>query len=728
MFQLTLLGTAALRDAHGAPLALSSRRHPLALLAVLAMAPGHGLGRGKLTSLLWPDCAEGTARNRLSTCVHQVRSALGEGVLRTSGDDVHLDAAALDCDLLRFEAALQAGDAGAAEACYGGPLLDGFTLPRSPGFDQHVAIARERLAQSWLDLLERQAEQAQHDGNPGLAVGWWRQRARADPCDGRVARRLMEALEFAGNRAEALRVARAHAQALHDELGAAPDAGLTALAGRLQQANAPAAMPFPAWPPAGNDATRGAAQTLAVLPFETLGVGDDAETFAAGLHGDLLTELARLPGLRVIARTSMLRFRGTELPVQAIGAELGAGILIEGTVQQHGQRLRLNLRLVDVHAAAQRWAERFECELSASSLFEVQASLVRGIAAQLSTELLPAAWSARSGRAPPASLDAYRLHALGRQRLEQLTATSLREAVAFFRRALEADPDYPLAWVGLADALGALADYGYAADPAAQAAEAESAAQRALALAPDLAEAHASLGALYTMLRRGPDAVGALARAVRLHPGYAQAHDWQSWTAQCTGDARQALTSARRAVELDPLLPEAVSNLAASLLATGDPHAALHTARTLREIAPGWPTNRFYEALALHRLGQAAAMLPLLDGLDLAWAGNGARCALALAHAACGDRAAATVLLHAFVRDGDRFSAGLVHAAMGDPDAAMAAFAGGIAWGQYWPTLAVHHYFPTLLTPLPAYPRMRAAVLHAWGMDERIGAQAAVPA
>lgn len=229
MAHLRLLGGAILTDAAGAAAGIASRRLPLALLAT---APSRTLSRAKLVALLWPESPERTARNRLSTTVHRVRRALGEGVLVSVGEDLRLDAAAIACDVCAFEEALATGDHRGAVELYGGPFLDGFHLNGSFEFEEWLGRERQRLRHGYEAALEDLAGEAERAGDVGGAVHWWRLRAAEDPYDTRVAHRLVGALAAAGNRAEALRVAESHTGLLEEELGAVPDLDLQEAAAR----------------------------------------------------------------------------------------------------------------------------------------------------------------------------------------------------------------------------------------------------------------------------------------------------------------------------------------------------------------------------------------------------------------------------------------------------------------------------------------------------------------
>lgn len=696
---------------------IMAHRHATALLALLACAPNRELTRGKLVGFLWPDSPEKKARNRLNTYVHRIRSELGETALVSVGDALRLNRAVVDCDVCRFEEALAAGSLPAAVAIYRGPFLDGFRLGGSPMFEQWADREVERLGRAYREALQKLADEAERQGQLAAAAGWLQELSWEDPYDSGVALRLMEMLRRVGNRTAALRVGRRHVRLVEEELGMAPDnavrAGLVALEEDTTDA-----------PSAGDPRPRSHThdpQALAVLPFENLGGGEEAEIFGSGLHNDLLTRLARVRAITVISRTSVLRYRGGSTPVPEIGTQLGVGTVVEGGVQLVGDRLRLNVQLIDARADVHRWAQTFDRTLTAENLFEIQGELAGKIAEIVRTQLSPAEREDAVAWTPTQDLEAYRLHALGRNRLDERTEDGMRKAGAYFRRALERDPEYALAWVGLADTLAGLVDYGYEA-PADVLPESRAAAQRALELDPKLAEAHASLGLLASVRREGRDTIRQLERAVELRPAYAEAHNWLSWVSNLLGRPSAALSSAERAVELDPLSPEATSNLSLSLLHRGDPEAALREARRVCELQPDWTSGPFLEGLSLYRMGRMDEAASALTGLSVSWTGVGAEATVALIHAALGREDRTRETLSYFEQAGERFAAGLLHLALGN-------VASAVDWleradlAEHWPNLSVRFLYPELWEPLRAGGRYRAlvaAIDRAWGMVDTV--------
>jgi DNA-binding SARP family transcriptional activator/TolB-like protein/Flp pilus assembly protein TadD len=712
---LRFLGGAVVEDDRGVAAGILSRRHPLAILALLVAAPTGVLSRGRLGFMLWPDSPEKTARNRLNTYLHQLRSALGHEALASAGDDLRLGADRLSCDLWQFRDALAADDHKRAVALYGGPFLDGFRLGRSPEFEKWVDAEQERLRRGYLDALETLAREAESRGEADVAARWWRERVREDPFDSRATARLMESLAASGNRAAALRAAEEHERLLEAEVGTAPGAEVHALRARLSE-------PEIAIPDRSTEATSRPPAALdplaiAVLPFEDLGGSDEAALFASGLHNDLLTRLSAVRDLTVISRTSVLRYRNTELPIPRIARELGVGTILEGGVQQAGDRVRLNVQLIDAASDGHRWAETYDRELTAANLFDIQSELAEKITGSLRATLTPAEERRAMQQMPTENLDAYRLYAHGMEDLDGRTDAGMRQALDFFRQATMHDPDYVLAWVGVADALTLLCEYGYAAAEE-MLPEAEQAVQRALALDPQSGEAHASRGLLHEARREGPAAVRELERAVELQPSYASAYNWLSWTNQLLGRAGVARKHSERAVALDPLSLEAVANLAATLWMTGDLEAALHEARRARAMEPDEDTASFYEGMILHHLGRPEEAVEVLQGLSVPWAGSGPLAALALAYGASGATDRAGNIAAELEDAGEVFSAGLVRAGLGERERAFQLFGQVSDWG-YWPALAVHHYYPQVWEPLRGdarYQRIVEQVRRSWGL------------
>jgi DNA-binding SARP family transcriptional activator len=257
MVTLRLLGGASLDSPDGPVTGRAALRQRVALLALLAVEHPRPLSRDKLLAYLWPESGTAEARHLLRSSLHILRSALSEDAVLSTGDDLRLNPDRLTCDLWEFEAALARGDPEEAVEVYHGPFLNGFHLSEAEEFEHWMDEERSRLAGRYRHTLEQLGEREMETGHPLRAVKWWSCLAGEDPYNSRIALRYMQALEAAGDRAAALRLAAAHSQLLRAELGAAPEAEVIALAERLRKESRPAtngapaaARPMPTVPPA----------------------------------------------------------------------------------------------------------------------------------------------------------------------------------------------------------------------------------------------------------------------------------------------------------------------------------------------------------------------------------------------------------------------------------------------------------------------------------------------
>ena len=492
--------------------------------------------------------------------------------------------------------------------------------------------------------------------------------------------------------------------------------------------------------------------SLAVLPFDNVGGTEAGAPLTAGLHGDLLTALSKVPGLTVIARRSVLEYGGTTRPPREIGRELGVATLLEGAVQSSVGRVRLNVELIDAATGAQRWAESYDRELSAENLFQIQTDLAARITDSLQAQMggRPAGEAGEAGerpagdrggsaveaitgggpvrRLPTTDLEAYRWFARGQDWLGQRTGEALIEALDAFRAALDRDPEYAPAWAGIAEVCALLRWYDFPIPD--DAPEPRDAARRALRLDPTVAEAHTSRGILHALRQDAAAAHEALERAVDLGPGYAEAHIWLAWIRLVIGRAGDALEPARRALELSPRSPVVRVFLAETLLAAGRPDEARPHARRARELEPGFAHAHYLDAVAAYHQGEmgdarqgAERALGLIPSGTSSPRPAQARAVLALALLAEGDEDRARSELATIQADGSPdapFGAALILAASGDPDAACEALARVRRWGPMV-TEEARYLFPDILDPLRADPRYRTvidALDRSWNMPE----------
>ncbi|HTT58173.1 MAG TPA: tetratricopeptide repeat protein [Opitutaceae bacterium] len=293
---------------------------------------------------------------------------------------------------------------------------------------------------------------------------------------------------------------------------------------------------------------------LAVLPLANLGGDATDENFADGMTEELISSLANIRDLNVIARTSVARFKGTQLDIAAIGAALRVGSVLEGSVRMAGDEVRINVHLVDVRTQKTLWSQEYTRLLK--DVFAIQSAIASSVTDALQVQLLSGERD-RLERRGTASSEAYRQYLAGRAQLNKRTGEEIANAIASFTHATEEDPAFALAFAGLAEGYTLAGNAGFGSLPRDEAiARARTCAQKAIALDGSLAEAHAALG--YVNFRIDWDWAAAEAefkRALELKPGYARAHEWYGLFLAIEKRGDEALAEMRRAQDLDPLSP-----------------------------------------------------------------------------------------------------------------------------------------------------------------------------
>ena len=289
---------------------------------------------------------------------------------------------------------------------------------------------------------------------------------------------------------------------------------------------------------------------IAVLPLANISPDPTDEYFADGMTEELISALSKIAELTVIARTSAMRFKGSTQGVRAIAQELNVRTIVEGSVRKAGRRLRITVQLVDPASESPLWSQDYDRELE--DVFAIQREIARRVARSLRVRIRERE-AERLDHAATDVVDAYTLYLKGRFAWNQRTSESLRQAIAEFDRALDKDRRFALAETGRADAYAALALLEYS-PPTEAFPKAREAAERALALDPNLAEAHASLGLVrFQYDRDWAGAEASLRKALELNPNYPPAHQYFADYLKAMGRFDEALDEMRRAGELDPL-------------------------------------------------------------------------------------------------------------------------------------------------------------------------------
>ena len=297
--------------------------------------------------------------------------------------------------------------------------------------------------------------------------------------------------------------------------------------------------------------------SLAVLPFKNYSGEVNQEYFADGITDLLTTELSGIGALTVKSHQSALKFKGSTKSTPEIGQELHADAIVDGSVLREGNQVTVNVQLIDARTDRHLWAKKFERDVT--NIFKMRNEVVEAIAREIQVTISPEQ-SSRLGSAQTVNPAALQEYLLGRQSWNRQSEKGFDDALNHFNRAKEIDPNFALAWAGLADTYWGAADANIA--PTEARAKAKAAAQRALKLDDSLAEAHSALGAVnYVSEFQWAESEKEFQRAIQLKPNYAPAHWQYGWLLVFIGRAEEALKEMQRAVELDPLSPVMTTDL-----------------------------------------------------------------------------------------------------------------------------------------------------------------------
>lgn len=307
---------------------------------------------------------------------------------------------------------------------------------------------------------------------------------------------------------------------------------------------APVSREAPAAPEAPARTVRPIA-SIAVLPFADMSPAHDQEYLCEGLAEELINALTHVDGLRVAARTASFQFRGKGEDIRLVGEQLNVEALLEGSVRKSDDRLRVTVQLIEVSTGYHRWSHRFDGQFT--DVFAIQDEIAESVAASLRGGAAAPRERKASHRAATAPA-AYELYLRGRQRLHRIQHEDLTCAVDLFRRAIELEPRYGPAYAGLASAHATLYEWFGAKD--ADLAGAERASQRALELAPDLAEAHVARGCALGLMRRYEDAAREFEESIRLNPNLFDSYYCYARTRFARGDVPGSATLFKKAAEI----------------------------------------------------------------------------------------------------------------------------------------------------------------------------------
>ncbi len=291
-------------------------------------------------------------------------------------------------------------------------------------------------------------------------------------------------------------------------------------------------------------------KSIAVLPFKNMSDSKEDEYFSDGLTEDIITQLSKISGIeKVIARTSVMRYKQTDKSIRDIGKELDVATILEGSVRRAGNQIRIVAQLIDTQNEGHLWADTYDKEMT--QIFAIQSDVAKQIAAALEAKISPAVIS-RIEKKQTENTEAYKLYLKGRFYWNKRVLDDLKTAIDCFKQAIDKDPNYALAYAGLASAYAVIPSYGLL--PAESYMNARNAAMKALEIDSMLAEAHTVLAEIAgSHYYDWVVAEKHYHRAIELDPSYPTARQWYSSMLMFLGRFDEALTEAKRAVELDPL-------------------------------------------------------------------------------------------------------------------------------------------------------------------------------
>ena len=343
----------------------------------------------------------------------------------------------------------------------------------------------------------------------------------------------------------------------------------------------------------GRAATSARVKSIAILPFKDMGVADD-EHLGLGLADVLITRLGNLKAVTVRPTSAVLKFEGQEQESSAAGQLLGVDAVLEGSIYRSHDQVRVTARLLRISDQSLIWSGQFDDK--AKDMLAMQNAIAEQVANALALNL-SAGEKAALAKPYSENADAYQLYVKGRYNWNKRSWPGMTQAAYFFRRAIERDPEFALAYLGLADGL-----FTHSADP-----EAYAAVNKALALDPNLGEAYATLG--FAQMFHEWDwqtAEASFKRAIELKPGYGTAHQWYATLLAITGRVDEAKQEMRRALEIDPVSANFLADLGQMHYFTHDYAEAEAYCRKALEAAPNFIFAHEYLMDIYLKTGRAA--------------------------------------------------------------------------------------------------------------------------
>ena len=370
--------------------------------------------------------------------------------------------------------------------------------------------------------------------------------------------------------------------------------------------------------------------SVAVLPFVNTSADANMEYLSDGITDSLINSLSRLPNLKLVGRTSVFRYKGRDADARTVGSELGVESVLTGRIVEHGNELSITTELVDARDNSHIWGEQYNRPVS--DILAIQEDITSVITEKLRLEISHEDKERLTKRYTDNS-EAYQLYLRGRYFWNKRTEADIKKGIEYFQKAIEADPNYALAYTGMSDSYALLGSGGFDTMlPDEAMPKAREAAQRALEIDDTLAEAHTSLA--YVKFIYDWDwatADSEFKRSTELNPNYATAHHLRSLYLLAMDRKEESILESRRAQELDPLSLSININVGRTLLFAGQYDRAIEQLRRTLEIDPNYVWAHYLAGLAYEQKGMFAEAISELQQVK-ALSGDSPISEAALAH------------------------------------------------------------------------------------------------
>jgi TolB-like protein/class 3 adenylate cyclase/Flp pilus assembly protein TadD len=446
---------------------------------------------------------------------------------------------------------------------------------------------------------------------------------------------------------------------------------------------------------------------IAVLPLDNISKISEDNYFADGLTEELISQLAKISGLNVIAKTSVMKYKSNELNIEEIGNELDVGTILQGTVRTASEKARINVHLIDVKTQQYLWSEDYNRELK--DIFTIQSDIALRIAQALKIQLV-AIEKQQIEKMGTGNAEAYRLYLLGRFYLNQRTKESIFKSIDYFREAIKLDPEYAPAYVGIADYYTLMGGAGYGSlAPEEVIRRAKEAVNKALALDESLADAYNAQAYINFRLEwNWAEAEHNFKKAIELKPGYAKAYERYAFFLALLGRSQEALSFMLRAQDLDPLSASVGTGVGRVYHFSGQTDKAIEQFKKTLEMAPDYAEALFALGLSYaQKKMYKEAISELKRAIDLSNGRSIMVAALGNVYAISGLKSEAVSIYNDLMnqqtgKNLSPFYAAIVNGALGNRDDAIDALYK--AYDEHF-GLVVYIYVEPLLDPVRSDPR-----------------------